>query len=191
MGSVLCKGSPTLVHSCRQSKYWPLGVVILKRLCARQEEHSNTVFCQCLKPHTSTQYLSPTAHIHTSSLCLSHTHSHNQSLLCLQKAGANDRLCVVCAHSAAPWTHFTQAAENSPLCFSLSICAYLSRLFLLSPCFLPPLEDRLVSLCLAVYISDCIFFLGFWRCTYKFSSGFGWHKPFTLAGKWREINFFF
>ncbi len=56
---------------------------------------------------------------HRHPLSLTHTHTH--SLLCLQKAGTNDRLCVVCAHSAAPWTHFTHPAENSPLCFFLSL----------------------------------------------------------------------
>lgn len=40
---------------------------------------------------------------------------------CLQKAETNDGLCVVCAHSAAPWPHFTHPAENRPLCLSLSL----------------------------------------------------------------------
>lgn len=77
---------------------------------------------------------------------------------CLQKAETNDGLCVVCANSAAPWTHFTHPAENRPVCFSLSLylCISLYLVLAVSP-LSHPLENRVVLLCSAVYITNCIY----------------------------------
>lgn len=86
----------------------------------------------CTKTSTHAQRRTYT---HRHPLSRSHTHS----LLCLQKAGTNDRLCVLCAHSAAPWTHFTHPAENRPLCSALSF--FFSILFSLSLHFLLSLEN--------------------------------------------------
>ena len=99
------------------------------------------------------------------SLSLSLTHTHTHSLLCLQKAGTNDRLCVVCAHSAAPWTHFTHPAENSPLCLSPSLSLLLSTYLPLSrsrclPTFFPLWRIELFC-CALLYILPTVYiFLG-------------------------------
>lgn len=120
------------------------------------------------------------------SFSLSYAHTHTHGLLCLQKAGTNERLCVVCVLTQLPPGHTLPTQQKTALCVSLSlslspsISISLSILFSLSPYFLLSLENRVVLLCSAVYITYCIYFLGAWQQIYEHSSGcffFFWLTP--------------
>lgn len=55
------------------------------------------------------------------SLSLCHMHTHTHGLLCLQKAGTNDRLCVVCVLTQLPPGHTLPTQQKTALCVSLSL----------------------------------------------------------------------
>lgn len=108
--------------------------MILKEQYIREDKLNNTGFCQCLKLHTHAQnlYTYPAAHMDALSLSLSfslslcHMHTHTHGLLCLQKAGTNDRLCVVCVLTQLPPGHTLPTQQKTALCVSLSLSLLLS-----------------------------------------------------------------
>lgn len=55
------------------------------------------------------------------SFSLSYAHTHTHGLLCLQKAGTNDRLCVVCVLTQLPPGHTLPTQQKTALCVSLSL----------------------------------------------------------------------
>lgn len=119
------------------------------------------------------------------------THTHTVCCVCRKLELMTDFVLCVCSLSC-PLDTLYPPSRKQPFVFlslslSPSISISLSILFSLSPYFLLSLENGVVLLCSAVYITYCIYFLGAWQQIYEHSSGcffFGWHQPFTFPSKW-------
>lgn len=96
------------------------------------------------------------------SLSYAHTHTHTVCCVCRKLELMTDFVLCVCSLSC-PLDTLYPPSRKQPFVFlslSPSISISLSILFSLSPYFLLSLENRVVLLCSAVYITYCIYFLG-------------------------------